>query len=147
MREREKVGGFNGILTFGQRYRGDLPRLYGMSVKRNQEERVAVDEQRHRTCTGSSGVSDAESVTSSGNDRECLEGYHRSAGLTTFPIDQKNRRLRVTLIERVFRRVLPLGHQDHMVGIVNVVKSAMGLPKIRLLHDERAEDAVRDVSA
>lgn len=146
-RERERNERFNGILTFGQRYRGDLPRLYRMSIKCNQEERVAFDEQRHGTRTGASGVSDAESVTSSGNDRECREGYRGSAGLTTLPIDQKNRRLRVTLIERVLRRMLPLGHEDHVIRVVDIVKGAMGFPNVRLLYDKRAEDAVGDVSA
>lgn len=118
-----------------------------MSVKCNQKEHVAVDEQRHGTRTGASGISDAESVTSSGNDRECCVGYRRSVGLTTLSIDQKNRRLHVTLIKRDFRRVLPLCHQDHVIRVVDVVKGTMGFSEIRLSHNKRAENTISHVSA
>lgn len=136
-----------GTLTFGQGDRGDLPRLYGVSVECNQEERVTVDGQRHRARTGTSGVSDAESVPSAWHDRERGQRHRESVGLTTFAIDQKHRRLRAALVKHDLRRMLPLAHQYHVTRIVGVVKGAMRLPEIRLLHDQRAENAVGDVRA
>lgn len=118
-----------------------------MPVERDEEKRVAVDGQRHRARTGASGIGDAESVTPTRHDRERGQGYRRSVRLTTSTVDQKYRRLRVAPLEDDLGRMLPLGHQDHVVGIVGVVKSAMMIPEIRLLHDQRAEDAVGDVGA
>lgn len=108
---------------------------------------MIVDEKRHRACTGAAGIRDAESVTSSWNDCKCGQGNRGATGLAAFPIDQKNRRFRVTVKKRHVRRMLPLGYQDHVIGVVDVVKGAMGLQKVRLLNDQRAENAVADISA
>lgn len=43
--------------------------------------------------------------------------------------------------------MLPLGYQDYMIRVVDIVKSAMGLLKVGLFHDQGTKDAVTHVGA
>jgi len=43
--------------------------------------------------------------------------------------------------------MLPLAYQDYMVRVVNIVKGAMGLHKVHLFNDQRAENAIADIGA
>jgi hypothetical protein len=108
---------------------------------------VIVDGKRYRTCTSAADIRDAESMTSSWNDRERGQRNHGSIGLAASSINQKNRRFRVAVIKRYVWRMLPLGYQDHMASVVDIIKGAMGLYKVRLFYDQRAENAITDIGA
>lgn len=134
-----------GGITFGQSNRCNLSRLDWLAVEADQKKGVSIEEDSYWTGSGTTGVGQAESVTSSREDGELGQRNVRPVRLTSSTVHQKDGRLRVAIRERDLARVLPLAHQNHVTRVVDVVQCPVRISYVRLLHYQRPEYAIRDV--
>ena len=132
-------------LTFRQSNRCNLSWFHWLAIESDQKKGMSIDGDRYWTGSSTTSVRNAESVTSS---RDNCEPGQRDVGPIWLPspaIHQKDRWFRVAVGERDFGGMLPLAHENHMIRIVDIVKSAMRIFDIGLLHDQRAKYAISNV--
>lgn len=133
-------------ITFGQSDRCDLSRFDWLAVEGDEKKGVSVDEDSYWTGSSTTGVGQAESVTSSREHGELGERDPRPVRLAPSSVHQKDGWFRVAgFRERDLARMLPLAHQNHVTRVVDVVQRPVRIPYVRLLHYQRPEYAVRDV--
>ena len=133
-------------LTFRQSNRCNLSRFHWLAIEGDQKKGVSIYGDRYWTGSSTAGVGNAKSVTSSWNNGEPRQRYVWSIWLASPAVHEKNRWFRVTFRVRDLWGMLPLADKHRMIRVVDIVKSAMRLPDIRLLDDQRAKYAISDVS-
>ena len=133
-------------LTFRQSNRCNLSRFHWLTIEGNQKKGMYVYRDGYWTGSSTASVSNAKSMTSSWNNGELRQRYVWSIWLASLAVHEKNRWFRVTLRVRDLWGMLPLAHKHHMIRVVDIVKSAMRVPDISLLHDQRAKYTISDVS-